>query len=336
MKNQQPMSVKQCRVCGHLGMATCHLAREMMYGTREEFLYFQCSECGCLQIDEIPMDLERHYPKNYYSLSSNGDLHHNATGFRQKLIELLLGPEAFGRGYKLSAIAGFFVQRPPSFGEVARLLKHLPSVHKQLRFLDVGCGSTSWWLSGLRAAGFSYLTGLDPNISDSRELSGIKILRGSIENMEGAFDVISLHHSLEHIADQSRTLTEVKRLLTPNGICIVRIPLVDSDAWQRYGTNWVELDAPRHLYLHSERSFLKIANAVGLEAFTKYREGSDFEYWGSEQYEAGVYLTAPQSYWQDRNCGRFSDAEISRFRAMADEANRAGRGGRGAFFLHST
>jgi len=31
--------------------------REMMYGFRDEFIYIECSECGCLQIAEIPEDI---------------------------------------------------------------------------------------------------------------------------------------------------------------------------------------------------------------------------------------------------------------------------------------
>ena len=30
----------------------------MMYGYRDEFKYYHCSKCGCLQINNIPKDLE--------------------------------------------------------------------------------------------------------------------------------------------------------------------------------------------------------------------------------------------------------------------------------------
>ena len=40
----------------------------MMFGLREEFGYFQCSSCNCLQIDEFPKDISKYYStENYYS-----------------------------------------------------------------------------------------------------------------------------------------------------------------------------------------------------------------------------------------------------------------------------
>ena len=39
----------------------------MMVGTRETFGYTQCADCLCLQIDEVPQDLARHYAGDYYS-----------------------------------------------------------------------------------------------------------------------------------------------------------------------------------------------------------------------------------------------------------------------------
>jgi hypothetical protein len=38
-----------------------------MYGTRETFSYLACADCGCLQISNIPADLARYYPSDYYS-----------------------------------------------------------------------------------------------------------------------------------------------------------------------------------------------------------------------------------------------------------------------------
>ncbi len=39
----------------------------MMFGIGETFCYFQCAECKCLQIVEIPSNMARYYPENYYS-----------------------------------------------------------------------------------------------------------------------------------------------------------------------------------------------------------------------------------------------------------------------------
>ena len=41
-----------------------------MYGLPETFKYFQCGQCGCLQIARAPDDLVRYYGDQYYSFSS--------------------------------------------------------------------------------------------------------------------------------------------------------------------------------------------------------------------------------------------------------------------------
>ncbi|MEW5893965.1 MAG: hypothetical protein AB1697_12585 [Pseudomonadota bacterium] len=55
----------RCRICGNTEGNTTYHVREMLHGTREPFSYFQCQVCGCLQIETIPEDLGRHYPRNY-------------------------------------------------------------------------------------------------------------------------------------------------------------------------------------------------------------------------------------------------------------------------------
>jgi len=41
-----------------------------MYGFRDEFEYFQCSNCECLQAAEIHESLSKYYSEDYYSFST--------------------------------------------------------------------------------------------------------------------------------------------------------------------------------------------------------------------------------------------------------------------------
>lgn len=58
-----------CRICGNAGDHKFLTVREMMFGCRNEFLYFQCALRGCLQIAEFPAELSKYYPPNYYSFA---------------------------------------------------------------------------------------------------------------------------------------------------------------------------------------------------------------------------------------------------------------------------
>ena len=56
-----------CKVCGNSEDNKSFQIREMMFGYRDEFTYFECSKCGCLQIAKIPQNMGKYYPAKYYS-----------------------------------------------------------------------------------------------------------------------------------------------------------------------------------------------------------------------------------------------------------------------------
>ena len=121
-----------------------------MFGTREEFRYFQCSACSCLQIADIPGDLRAFYPSNYYSYHNAAkDLvnHREPMSFlqRQRCRNAL-----FGRGYKLNQVLKRFVALPLELREYGPMLTHAKLKGFSDAFLDIGCGENSWWLEELR------------------------------------------------------------------------------------------------------------------------------------------------------------------------------------------
>ena len=63
----------KCRVCGMTGSFQSYLAKEMMMGTEDEFEYFVCDNCGCIQISEVPENLGYYYSGEYYSYQFEAD-----------------------------------------------------------------------------------------------------------------------------------------------------------------------------------------------------------------------------------------------------------------------
>ncbi|MCK7536793.1 MAG: hypothetical protein MZV63_40435 [Marinilabiliales bacterium] len=45
--------------------------KEMQFGLRERFTYFQCPKCSAYQIAEVPSDISKYYPSTYYSFLSS-------------------------------------------------------------------------------------------------------------------------------------------------------------------------------------------------------------------------------------------------------------------------
>jgi hypothetical protein len=56
-----------CKVCLSAQHLSTFEARDQMFGTPGPYLYYECHNCGSLQIAEVPADLARHYPPAYYS-----------------------------------------------------------------------------------------------------------------------------------------------------------------------------------------------------------------------------------------------------------------------------
>lgn len=59
----------KCKICGAESNHKEYRVKEMFFGTAEEFNYFECENCQCLQITEIPDNLGDYYGNNYYSFS---------------------------------------------------------------------------------------------------------------------------------------------------------------------------------------------------------------------------------------------------------------------------
>ena len=293
----------------------------MMFGTRDRFNYFQCSQCGCLQISEIPADMSKYYPPDYYSFSMP-----QINPFKAFIKKQRDEYAVFNKGI----IGRLLYMRFPD--EILRSLANI-QLTKTSNILDVGCGQGSL-LYSLMETGCQNLSGIDPNIAEDIEYgNGLKIHKKSIHDIDGIWDLIMFHHSFEHIPDPVSTLQTVSKLLSHNGVCLIRIPVVSSYAWEHYGINWVQLDAPRHFYLHSVKSMEILARKANLDLEKIIYDSNSFQFWGSLQYEKDIPLVSEKSYKVNPSVSMFSAAEITEFEKKAKELNIKKQGDQAIFYL---
>lgn len=314
--------VGSCRVCGNSPGNRRHVAREMMFGFRDTFAYVECAACGCLQIEAVPRDIERYYPKEYYSFRRSDEAPLKQFLKRQR------ARHAIGRwnlvGWALSAVFG-----PPPYARWVRASG--TGIHDPV--LDVGCGS-GVLLRSMRQAGFDDLTGVDPYVSANHATGhGIRILRRTLAETEGLYRLILFNHSFEHLEDPEGALRESRRLLLPEGVLLLRLPVAGSAAWRRYGADWVQLDAPRHFFLHTEASIRTLAARTGFEVVRVEWDSDAFQFWGSEQYARDIPLNDPRSYARNPGDSIFSKRAIREFEARAREWNERGEGDAACFYL---
>jgi 2-polyprenyl-3-methyl-5-hydroxy-6-metoxy-1,4-benzoquinol methylase len=307
----------KCRICNNKNGNKIYEVREMMFGFRDKFTYFQCSECGCLQIGEIPEDMSKYYPSNYYSFSefSNQD----SVNYVRKLIRTLRNRYAvLNKGVLGKFIYRFFPSEEWQLLSEAHLTENSA-------ILDVGCGDGSF-LCLIKEMGFKHLLGIDPYIKQDIDFNnGLKIIKKYIHEINGEWDLITFHHSFEHISDPLETLQSVSKLLTKRGVCLIRVPTVSSYAWEHYRENWVQLDAPRHFFLHSIKSMGLLAAKANLNLEKVIYDSHAIQFSGSEQYLQDIPLIEPHSI--------FSKAEITAFQQKAKELNSKNQGDACAFIL---
>ncbi|HJX91728.1 MAG TPA: class I SAM-dependent methyltransferase [Pyrinomonadaceae bacterium] len=206
-------------------------------------------------------------------------------------------------------------------------------LHKDSKILDVGCGKGQF-LMNMRAYGFTNLQGIDPFLdADIFYDNGVRIHKKNLEQLEEQFDFIMLNHSFEHMPDPLPTLLKIRKILKPNHYLLIRIPVSQSYQWSRYGLNWVSLDAPRHLYLHSRDSMALLAQQSGFRVAETIFDADGFSDWASVQYEAGIPLMDPRSYYVNRSDSIFKPEEIERFAEFAGELNAKGTADYAGFYL---
>jgi SAM-dependent methyltransferase len=264
------MAGYKCRVCD--GKSTDeYVLTETMFGTLEEFRYFECGTCGCLQICEVPHDLSRHYRSGYYSFSPT-------VGGLRKWLKAAALRDLCG-GISLAGRILNWLGKSPVDAAWLRAC----GVSLDTRILDVGCGGGERLLD-LHSAGFRHLAGVDPFVDADVQLArGVTIRKAQLAELTGQYDLIMLHHSFEHLTDPAAALGEVVRLLAPSGTILIRIPVMGCWAWRHYGRDWVQLDPPRHLFLFTAKSIQKLADAFGLQVHDVVYDSTDFQFDASEK-----------------------------------------------------
>ncbi len=294
-----------------------------MYGGGGEFEYVECAECGCLQIAEVPADLSEYYPEDYYSF--------NALAEEGRFKQFFIRRRARHLAGRKSPVGWLYARLRPA-PLVPAWLKDT-GVNTEDEVLDVGCGSGAH-LTQLSYLGFSRLTGIDPFIEGDRHFrNGVTILRRTLAELEGAYDFIMFHHSLEHMPEPRAAFGHVSRLLRAGGRALVRIPVVGGLAWRKYRTDWVQLDAPRHLRLHTERGLKLLAEQAGFMLERVVYDSGGFQFWGSEQVRRGLPIINKAGGTVGPRAGIFSDEELRAFEEEAVRLNEAGDGDQACFYL---
>lgn len=222
--------------------------------SEDEFGIYFCNECGVLFLEGVKVNriyYGKYYKDNYYR-------------------------DGASRGL-LSRILTFF-----SLASIRRkerlILKYFDNFQK-ISILDVGCGDGQF-LDHFNDNKFGkYGLELNQAAIKTCQKKGIFVYRGKLTDLNfknKKFDVITMWHSFEHMADPVATLYKARKILSARGILVIQTPSVDSFGFKFGRENWFHLDSPRHLFIYSKKAIGELCKKTGLEIIEVKNEFYDY------------------------------------------------------------
>ncbi len=259
-----------CPVCA--GESVFFLeARDEMFDTPGVYSYRRCASCGFAWLSNPPPSLESHYPPGY---GGHWEARMPLVDVKRPL-KMIRSRIALRRGLLWHPLT----RQPFWYGWFAGTGLALDSA-----ICDIGCGN-GYYLVQLWREGFSNLRGFDAYIdNDIRYRNRVLVQKLDLHDVTGTFDLVMLHHSLEHFRDQQVAMRHVRSLVCTGGSVLVRVPLIDSWAACHFGSSWYQLDAPRHLALHSRLSLALLAEATGFRVRLVVDDSTDHDLASSSEY----------------------------------------------------
>lgn len=203
--------------------------------TKESFQLVRCNNCGFVLTNPQPEkeNLGKYYLSDDY-ISHSG----KANSLIDKLYLFLRNKSL---KWKLSLL-------PTSKGKL----------------LDYGCG-TGEFLKICQQNGWEAY-GVEPS-SVAREkahkLTNATI-KSELQNSDEKYDVISLWHVLEHVADLNKKITQLTDFLKEEGQLFIAVPNHQSYDAKHYKNLWAGYDVPRHLWHFNQSVMHEILKKNGL------------------------------------------------------------------------
>jgi SAM-dependent methyltransferase len=199
------------------------------------FSYWRCEQCGTYALSDVPSDLSRYYPPEYYGPEDRAALEsHSRSAIEQGKLDLI----------RSQAPSGKLVEIGPGGGEFA------------LAARNAGFGVTAIEMDRGACDRLQRLVGVSAIQSDEPE----KVLADL-----PPVDVIVLWHVLEHLRHPVTMLESAATNLRPGGVLAVAVPNPESLQFRLLRGRWAHVDAPRHLFLAPLKAVRAQLEPQGLE-----------------------------------------------------------------------
>ena len=239
-----------CNLCGQNNTKLLFKLRDLYIRKNDqtEFFLVKCNQCGLVYLNPQPtyQELSPFYQGEYFQLLENqmqkrGKLYKFLRKIRRKLL--------------------------PRF--VPKFYKYGVMENRAGKFLDIGCGTGIQDTQFIKDFPNWEFYGVEPDevaFKEASKIDGFKVKKGFLEDAQYPakfFDIIFMHHVLEHLPDPKSTLLECRRILKDNSKLIITIPNYDSLSSKIFGKYWRHLDIPRHLFHFTNKTINQLLEKTG-------------------------------------------------------------------------
>lgn len=312
---------KKCRICGNTSHNVMYDVKERQLNRGESFPYLYCGQCGTLQLVETVEDVGQYYADNYYSFQVRSSQRRGLPMVIKKCCAAFVTKCSF---WLPAALENFLREYAGSLMTLYGTKLKLSS-----SILDVG-GGNGRWLNALSQWGFRNLTCIDLFCKES-PFKSIDFKQCDIKDLDAAakYDCITFNHSFEHMPDPEPVLRKVRELLSADGVCLIRIPVCECAAWDKYKENWYQIDAPRHYYLYTERAMRDLCSKLDLKITKVIFDSGLTQFINSEYYQnTDLSLKEVQEKARLEKAG-----EKKSFKKTRNRLNKTGKGDQAAFYI---
>lgn len=246
------MEAGRCPVHPEARLEPALRARDQAWGFEGLFTFGRCPECATLVLDPRPeaAELGAFYGR-YYTPAMCA---------------------AYGAPYRSG--------KKPADAGVLDLVKARAYIKQQAltgqpfapgqRVLDVGCG-LGGFLRFLRDETGAEVRGVDFDpacAAFAREIHDVRVDTGDLDEQrypDDHFDVVTIRHCLEHVADPAAQLAEIRRITRPGGHVHVEVPTAGLLA-RLFRGRWAFLQPPTHFYHLRESTLRTLLENAGFSA----------------------------------------------------------------------
>jgi len=245
-----------CPLCGGHAEFAFRVGDRNREITDRRFEYRRCVSCRTLFLADVPSDLARYYPEDYYGLPSLDVLDRAADGEAPKLA-LIRAHADGGRLVEIGAAFGIFARAAQRAGFEVTALE-----------MDARC-----------CRYLEEVVGVDAIETDAPQ---------AVLDDLGPARVITLWHVLEHLPRPWDVLAAGARCLEPGGVLAIAMPNPASLQFRVLGARWAHVDAPRHLFLIPFEALRARADALGLRLAEVVTSDPAGRYWNVFGWEYAI------------------------------------------------